>query len=70
MITPSPITLRGITWEHARGYDCQVAAAAEFERQALLTAGHRPAVVRRERRSEQPAEPREQRLGIINHDKL
>jgi multiple sugar transport system substrate-binding protein len=26
-------TLRGITWEHPRGYDCQVAAAAEFERQ-------------------------------------
>lgn len=25
-------TLRGITWEHPRGYDCQVAAAAEYER--------------------------------------
>jgi len=31
MTTPST-TLRGITWEHARGYDCQVAAAVEYER--------------------------------------
>ena len=23
-------TLRGITWEHSRGYDCQVAASAEY----------------------------------------
>lgn len=25
-------TLRGITWEHPRGYDCQVASAQEYER--------------------------------------
>jgi multiple sugar transport system substrate-binding protein len=32
-MTTLPITtLRGITWEHPRGYDCQVAAAAEYER--------------------------------------
>ena len=32
MTTPVTTTLRGITWEHARGFDCQVAAASEYER--------------------------------------
>lgn len=29
--------LRGMTWEHSRGYDCQVAAAAEYERRTGVT---------------------------------
>ncbi|MCL8025492.1 extracellular solute-binding protein [Nocardioides bruguierae] len=29
---PATTTLRGITWEHPRGFDCQVAAAAAYER--------------------------------------
>ena len=32
MTAPDHDHLRGITWEHPRGYDCQVAAAAEYER--------------------------------------